>query len=150
MLHDLIFLLQPDEQSDDFCRVTKSWFEQIVTSTRNLHELCTQPFIEVVMPALQLLLVVSQQSWGRQFIVDTPGLLEWLLDREAACGVHKSTGSGASPECLRAKFDVAKVLNASPELGIAPELKNNLAEFVQQGPFYKRGLYEVATEAPGN
>lgn len=102
------------------------------------------------MPALQLLLVVSQQSWGRQFIVDAPGLMEWLLDREAACGVHKNTGSGANPECLRAKFDVAKVLNASPDLSIATELKSNLAEFVQQGPFFKRGIYEVATEAPGN
>lgn len=144
------FLLQSDEQSDDFCRLTRSWFEQVATSTRHLHELCSQPFIEVAMPAIQLLLVVSQQSWGRQCMVDTPGLIEWLLDREAACGVHKNTGSGGKPEVLRAKFDVAKVLNTNPDLAITPELKNNLAEFVQQGPFFKRGHYEVATEAPGN
>jgi Proteasome non-ATPase 26S subunit len=103
-----------------------------------------------VLPAIQLLLVVSQQPWGRQLVLETPGLIEWLLDREAACGVHKSTGSGGNPECLRAKFDVAKVLNASADVGVSADFKINLAEFVQQGPFFKRGLYEVATEAPGN
>ncbi|CAB3362884.1 Hypothetical predicted protein [Cloeon dipterum] len=145
-----LLYLKPDEQSNALCRLMSQWFEAIFTSVRRVHEKCAEPFPETVLPALQLLLVVSQQAWGRREMMATPGLFEWLLDREAACGVHKSTGSGGNPAVLRAKYDIVKVLNNSDDLELSPEQKDSLGEFVKQGPFFKRGMYEVATEAPGN
>ncbi|XP_059479925.1 26S proteasome non-ATPase regulatory subunit 5-like [Neocloeon triangulifer] len=145
-----LLFVKSEEQAGEICLLTKNWFENIFTSVRHVFEMCNEPFTETVLPALQLLLVISQQPWGENAMAETPGLLEWLINREAACGVHKGSGTGGNPDVLRAKHDIAKVLSYNPDLKVTPRQRTELADFVQQGPFFKRGLYEVATEAPGN
>ncbi|KAF4517947.1 hypothetical protein B566_EDAN005313 [Ephemera danica] len=101
------------EQSDDILEITKTWFLKCMESLKTLWTFAKEPYPSVGCTATQvfdtetanclqsvfsLMAVLSTLPWGRITIYETPGLLEWLMNRQAACGVHPSTGSGASPE----------------------------------------------------
>lgn len=97
-----------------------------------------QPFPELHLAGLKLLLSLSRSEWGQKKVQCVPGLVEYLLDRQTE---YNRKGK-------ELKFAIIHVLSVSPSTE-AVFGSPGLVKFkthVLEGPFYVEGKTSVAVE----
>ncbi|XP_050296589.1 26S proteasome non-ATPase regulatory subunit 5 [Anthonomus grandis grandis] len=93
------------------------------------------PFSELKLAGLGILKSLSEQHWGQEVIKNTPGLIEFLLDRNVE----------TDKDCKEAKFDIVRNLSRSHEVFDIHTLEK-FQQYVKEGPFYVQAVTEVAIE----
>lgn len=116
--------------------VSQKWFSALGENAMEniVLKYSKNPFSELRMGGLSIILSISNQIWGQEKIRDTPGLIEFLLDRSVE--THK--------ECKDLKYEIIKVLSSSTILDTLTVKR--LKAYVKEGAFYVQGVMEVAFE----
>lgn len=130
-------LLQTD--CDELSIVTRRWFDALSPEALpTLIATAKLPFVEMRFSALQLLGVLSSQSWGPKIICTWPGLLEFLLDR----------GVEFDKDCKVSKYNVVKALSLNPTTAsdVTGGVLTKLNQHVNEGPFYVSTELQTAFE----
>ncbi|XP_018572758.1 26S proteasome non-ATPase regulatory subunit 5 [Anoplophora glabripennis] len=128
-------LLAVEEQKNDIMQITRRWYglfgddpmEIILRYAKN-------PFSEIKLSGLGILRVIADQQWGQEEIRNTPGLVEFLLDRNIE----------TVKEGKEAKYEIVKVLSNSTVFD--QSTLKTFQDFVKEGPFYVHAVTEVAFE----
>uniref|UniRef100_A0A1B6GDM1 26S proteasome non-ATPase regulatory subunit 5 n=2 Tax=Cuerna arida TaxID=1464854 RepID=A0A1B6GDM1_9HEMI len=121
--------------------VVKRWFDLLGPTDQvmaKVGEMAQQPFPEIKLAVLMLLQVLAEQPWSQQYIHNTPGLLELLLDRNSDSTMLEKT----------ARFAVIKSLAESPtsEAVFGEEMVKYFQRFTKEGAVYVQLQTEVAIE----
>ncbi|XP_044745627.1 26S proteasome non-ATPase regulatory subunit 5 [Coccinella septempunctata] len=129
-------LLSTDENNLRVQFISQKWFSALGPNamTNIILKYAKNPFFELRIAGLSVINSISNQIWGQEVIQDTPGLIEFLLDRNVE--THK--------ESKDLKYEIVKVLSESSVLdsSTVKRLKN----YVKEGAFYVQGVMEVAFE----
>ncbi|KAI2651603.1 26S proteasome non-ATPase regulatory subunit 5 [Labeo rohita] len=134
-----LLTLPVEQQTDDLLLLTESWFNclssQPLLMIRNIS---TQPFPELHCSALRIFTAIGCQPWAQQLMIDTPGFVEWVMDR--------SVGKGK--EAKDCKFELVGALLSSSSaqeiFGAHNYLK--LKTYLREGPYYVNAVSSVTTE----
>lgn len=138
---ELLFRHEPEghESTPDnrICSITESWYTHLDRGPglKTLLGYLRNPFPDIKLAGLGVLKSVVDYPWGRAAVAETAGLLEYILDRSA----------DFNTEAFRAKFEVLNVLNRHND-GFSEAQQNDIKNYVARGPFYKKGITEVAVE----
>lgn len=92
------------------------------------------PFLDIRCAGLNLLQTLSEQLWGQQLIHNSPGLVEFFLDRRVE----------TAKESKEIKYEIVKSLSVSSIF--EENILETLQQYVKEGPFYVRAVTEVAIE----
>ncbi|CAG9765414.1 unnamed protein product [Ceutorhynchus assimilis] len=119
----------------DIAEITEKWFHLL---GKNPMEMITRyaknPFVDLRLAGIGIINALARQQWGQKAIRDTPGLIEYLLDRRLE----------TNKECKEAKFEVIRLLSGS--LLFDRHVQDKMTEFIKEGPFYVQIVTEVAVE----
>ncbi|KAK9954998.1 hypothetical protein ABG768_014906 [Culter alburnus] len=134
-----LLTLPAEQQTDDLLLLTESWFNCLSSQPMAmLRNISTQPFPELHCSALRIFTAIGCQPWGQQLMMDTPGFLEWVMDR--------SVGTGK--EAKDCKFELVGALLSSSSaqeiFGAHNYLK--LKTYLNEGPYYINAVSSVTTE----
>ncbi|XP_077050451.1 26S proteasome non-ATPase regulatory subunit 5 [Siphateles boraxobius] len=134
-----LITLPVEQQTDDLLLLTESWFNCLSSQPMGMiRNISTQPFPELHCSALRIFTAIGCQPWGQQLMMDTPGFLEWVMDR--------SVGKGK--EAKDCKFElVGSLLSSSSAqeiFGAHNYLK--LRTYMNEGPYYITAVSTVTTE----
>uniref|UniRef100_A0A8C1CFC4 26S proteasome non-ATPase regulatory subunit 5 n=1 Tax=Cyprinus carpio carpio TaxID=630221 RepID=A0A8C1CFC4_CYPCA len=134
-----LLTLPVEQQTDDLLLLTESWFNCLSSQPMlMIRNISTQPFPELYCCALRIFTAIGCQPWAQQLMMDTPGFVEWLMDR--------SVGTGK--EAKDCKFEVVgAVLSSSSAreiFGGHNYLK--LKTYLNEGPYYVNAVSSVITE----
>ncbi|KAL2100187.1 hypothetical protein ACEWY4_004581 [Coilia grayii] len=135
----LLLSLPGEDQTEDLCVLTESWFCSLSSQPMDMfRNISTQPFPELHCCALRVFTAIASQTWGQKMMVQTPGFLEWIVDRS----------SGVTKEGKDAKFKLVGALVSSPTtqelLGSQNALR--LRTYLREGPYYVSAVATVSTE----
>ncbi|CAL1545585.1 unnamed protein product [Lymnaea stagnalis] len=134
-----IIYLEEENQTDELLNITQRWFSTSMSDPFNtVWSIAQQPFLDLRVPAFQLLHNLAALPWGQRLMNNVPGFKEYLLDRSTE---HTKEGKDV-------KFELIKILAHSPT---APDIFGRpyhvkLTEYFNQGPFYVVAQSEVAME----
>ncbi|XP_043085865.1 26S proteasome non-ATPase regulatory subunit 5 isoform X2 [Puntigrus tetrazona] len=131
--------LPVEQQTDDLLLLTESWFHCLSSQPMlMIRNISTQPFPELHCGALRIFTAVGCQPWAQQLMMDTPGFVEWVMDR--------SVGTGK--EAKDCKFELVGALLSSSSakeiFGAHNYLK--LRTYLNEGPYYVNAVSSVTTE----
>uniref|UniRef100_A0A8C1Q1P3 26S proteasome non-ATPase regulatory subunit 5 n=1 Tax=Cyprinus carpio TaxID=7962 RepID=A0A8C1Q1P3_CYPCA len=134
-----LLTLPVEQQTDDLLLLTESWFNCLSSQPMlMIRNISTQPFPELYCCALRIFTAIGCQPWAQQLMMDTPGFVEWLMDR--------SVGTGK--EAKDCKFEVVGALLSSSSareiFGGHNYLK--LKTYLNEGPYYVNAVSSVITE----
>lgn len=128
-------LFKVTELNNQITTITQKWFtlvdEQPIYVFWNYAK---NPFFELREAGFGVLFAISGQIWGHELIKNTPGLVEFLLDRNIE---HNK-------ECKEAKYAIIELLTQSQTFDRTTS--NRLQNYVKEGPFYVQAVTEVAIE----
>ncbi|KAG5272950.1 hypothetical protein AALO_G00171070 [Alosa alosa] len=135
----LLLSLPAEEQTEDLCVLSETWFCAISSQPlETFRNISTQPFPELHCGALRVFTAIATQAWGQKMMIQTPGFLEWIVDRS----------SGMTKEAKDAKFELVGALASSPTtqevLGSNNALR--LRTYLREGPYYVTAVAAVSTE----
>ncbi|OQV12798.1 putative 26S proteasome non-ATPase regulatory subunit 5 [Hypsibius exemplaris] len=131
--------LTTPESDAELQSINQAWF---TTAGRGLFTALFQkvrnPFKDVKIPVMAVFRSLAEQRWGLEVFRAEPGFLEYLMNRK----------SETDKEIKELKFDVVKAVTESAALAEVLDSVTivRLREFVQDGPFYVPGEYQVASE----
>lgn len=135
----LILHVEKIKQNNRVLVLTKSWFDLLDDNPLSvIVDLCKQPFPDIRQSSMKVLLELATQPWGQEYIINCPGLLEFLVNRSAE----------SIKECKELKYGIIKNLKNSEYFD--SRTMQQLEKFVKEGPFYVDADVEVATESGGN
>uniref|UniRef100_A0A673MBA6 26S proteasome non-ATPase regulatory subunit 5 n=1 Tax=Sinocyclocheilus rhinocerous TaxID=307959 RepID=A0A673MBA6_9TELE len=134
-----LLMLPVEQQTDDLLLLTESWFNCLSSQPMlMIRNISTQPFPELHCSALRIFTAVGCQPWAQQLMMDTPGFVEWVMDR--------SVGTGK--EAKDCKFELVGALLSSSSaqeiFGAHNYLK--LKTYLNEGPYYINAVSSVITE----
>ncbi|XP_016325617.1 26S proteasome non-ATPase regulatory subunit 5-like [Sinocyclocheilus anshuiensis] len=134
-----LLTLPVEQQTDDLLLLTESWFNCLSSQPMlMIRNISTQPFPELHCSVLRIFTAVGCQPWAQQLMMDTPGFVEWVMDR--------SVGTGK--EAKDCKFELVGVLLSSSSaqeiFGAHNYLK--LKTYLNEGPYYINAVSSVITE----
>lgn len=90
-----------------------------------------QPFADVKEPAFRALQALANHAWGSTALLNTPGFLEWMLDRGSGGTDGKFTLAENVAFCIRDQ-------GSDPELEVASSaIKPTLLSFLREGRYFK-------------
>ncbi|VEN43507.1 unnamed protein product [Callosobruchus maculatus] len=128
-------LIRVTERKNDMLQITRKWYQSFGDEPMEIIlRYAKNPFSEIKLAGLGLLHAIANQQWGQEEIKNTPGLIEYLLDRNQE----------RIKEAKEVKYDIIKELSTSIIFDQNTLLR--LQEYVKEGPFYVRGVTEVAFE----
>jgi 26S proteasome non-ATPase regulatory subunit 5 len=128
-------LLQIEEPNNQIMAITKKWYSLIDDNpTDFIWNYAKNPFSELRLGGFGVLKAIAGQVWGQEAIRDTPGMLEFLLDRNVE----------TMKECKEAKYGIVELLANSEVFDHVATKK--LDKFIKEGPFYVQAVMEVAIE----
>lgn len=128
-------LLKCDELDNKIELITEKWFAYLGDNPiGNVQKYFENPFSEIRLAGFGVLKSIASQYWGQNLIKETPGLVEFLLDRTVE---HIK-------ECKEIKYEIVSVLAKS--YVFESNVLARLQRFVKEGPFYQQGILEVAVE----
>ncbi|XP_039287758.1 26S proteasome non-ATPase regulatory subunit 5 [Nilaparvata lugens] len=106
--------------------------------TLSFMNICHLPFAELRLAGFLILQKMSIQVWGQKHVLNCPGLIEFLMDRDVE----------PTLECKTSKFQIVEFLVGSntTETVFGEILYKRLVDFVRDGPCYVQALTEVAIE----
>ncbi|XP_060524269.1 26S proteasome non-ATPase regulatory subunit 5 [Cylas formicarius] len=128
-------LLHVSEHKDNIELTTKRWFHALGENPMEIVlRYAKNPFLELKLAGLGVLKAVAGQLWGQETIKNTPGLIEYLLDRSVE----------TAKECKEKKYEIIQSLALSPVFDHFTTERLN--SYVKQGPFYVQAVTEIAIE----
>ncbi|KAL3288064.1 hypothetical protein HHI36_002515 [Cryptolaemus montrouzieri] len=129
-------LLIANETNHHISLICRKWFFALGTNpmTEIVLKYSKNPFSELRLAGLNIIKSISNQVWGQEIIKDTPGLIEFLLDRNVE--THK--------DCKVVKYEIIKILSSSTLF--EQEVLKRLNLYVREGPFYVQGIMEITFE----
>lgn len=121
--------------------ITEKWYKYLDRGPglKTVLSYCRNPFADIKLAGFGVLKSVVEYTWGRAAIANTAGFLEYVLDR----------GADVNTEAFQAKFDVLQCLNKHNE-SFSEAQKTDIRDYVARGPFYKKGITEVAVAEDGH
>ncbi|CAH1967118.1 unnamed protein product [Acanthoscelides obtectus] len=134
-LNCLESLIRVAERKNDMLQITRKWYQAFGDEPMEvILRYAKNPFSEIKLAGLDLLHAVASHQWGQEEIKNTPGLIEYLLDRNQE----------RIKEAKELKYEIIKEMSTSILFDQNTLLR--LQEYVKEGPFYVRGVTEVAFE----
>ncbi|KAL1488433.1 hypothetical protein ABEB36_014906 [Hypothenemus hampei] len=119
----------------DIMQITEKWYRLLGTDPMEIiTKYAKNPFPELRLAGLGIVNSLASQPWGQDVIKNTPGLVEFLLDRSIE----------TNKECKEAKYEIVKLLSNSTIFD--RHIQERLENFVKEGPFYVQPVVEVAIE----
>ncbi|XP_017263021.1 26S proteasome non-ATPase regulatory subunit 5 [Kryptolebias marmoratus] len=134
-----LLTLQPDHQTEDLLSLTESWFQLLSNKPMDMiRSISTQPFPELHCGALRIFTAIANQPWGQKMMMNTPGFMEFVLDRS----------TGQTKEAKDAKFELVGSLAASSTAAEILGSQNyiRLKTYLREGPYYVTAVASVSTE----
>ncbi|KAI4502940.1 hypothetical protein M0802_001984 [Mischocyttarus mexicanus] len=126
------------EQDNRILSLTKSWFNALCDDPLELIvELSKQPFADIRSASLEVLATVASQAWGQEYIANSAGLIEFLLDRNIE----------TFKECKEMKYKVVQCLSEAESHIFEAGTLQKFKQFVNEGPFYVETYAEVGFES---
>lgn len=141
---ELLFRLEAEGEDGDnsspdnrICLITESWYKFLDRGPglKILMAYLRNPFPDIKLAGFGVLKSIVDYPWGQAAVADTAGLLEYILDR----------GADFNTEAFQAKFEILLVLNRFNG-DFSEAQQKEIKEYVAKGPFYKKGITEVAIE----
>ncbi|XP_075041763.1 26S proteasome non-ATPase regulatory subunit 5 [Mixophyes fleayi] len=134
-----LMFLPLDEHTDDLLAMSESWFKCLSPHPMELFQsMATQPFPELHCGALKVLTAVANQPWAQKMMIDSPGFIEYVIDRSV----------DPDKDSKDAKFELVKALVNSKTsmevLGNQHYLR--LRAYLREGPYYVKAVSTVAVE----
>ncbi|XP_077593317.1 26S proteasome non-ATPase regulatory subunit 5 [Stigmatopora nigra] len=134
-----LLTLQPEQQTEDLLALTETWF--CLLSKRpvdTIRDISTQPFPELHCGALRVFSAIAAQSWGQRMMVNTPGFMEFVLDRSTS----------RSKEAKDAKFELVGALLTSSTATDVLGSHNIIAlkSYQNEGPYHVSAVAAVDME----
>ncbi|XP_022921274.2 26S proteasome non-ATPase regulatory subunit 5 [Onthophagus taurus] len=134
-LHCLANFLNVNGSDRNVTETTRKWYGFMTENPMDwIMRYAKNPFNELKMGGLVVLGSLSKQYWGHEVMRNTPGLIEFLMDRNIE----------TIKECKVLKYDIVKKLAESPSFN--HEMQKSMKVFVNEGPFYVQGVTEIALE----
>ncbi|XP_056587330.1 26S proteasome non-ATPase regulatory subunit 5 [Triplophysa dalaica] len=134
-----LFTLPVEQQTDDLLLLTESWFtglsSQPMAMIRNVS---TQPFPELHCRALKIFTAIGCQPWGQRLMMDTPGFVEWVMDRSVGKGKEVKDCKFALVTSILSSSSTQEIFGAQNYL--------KLRIYVKEGPYYVHAMSTVCTE----
>lgn len=120
--------------------ITEQWYKYLDRGPglKTILGYCRNPFPDIKLAGFGVLKSVVEYSWGRAEMANTAGFLEYVLDR----------GADVKTEAFQAKFDVLRCLDKHNE-SFSEAQQMEIRDYVVRGPFYKKGITEVAVAEDG-
>lgn len=133
----LILEVKSDEQDNRILSLTKLWFDSLCDDPLDMIvSICRQPFTDIKTAGLKVLMEISSQVWGQEYISIHPGLVEFLLDRNIESCI----------ECKRAKYEIVRCLSQAEPNIFDWDTIRKFKQFVDEGPYFVNVNREVAIE----
>jgi 26S proteasome non-ATPase regulatory subunit 5 len=133
----LILDVKKAEQDNRILSLTKLWFDSLCDDPLGMIiAICRQPFADIRQASLEVLVVISYQVWGQEYISTYPGLVEFLLDRNIE----------SFKECKDVKYEVVKCLSQAEQNIFDADTMRKFKQFVNEGPYFVDVNTEVAIE----
>nr|XP_006640599.1 PREDICTED: 26S proteasome non-ATPase regulatory subunit 5 [Lepisosteus oculatus] len=135
----LLLTLPAEQQTEDLLGLTESWFNSLSSQPMEmLKSISTQPFPELHCSALKIFTGMASQPWGQKKMIDTPGFVEFIVDRS----------TGPDKESKDAKYELVKALVDSKTTA---EIFGNqhylrLRTYMREGPYYVTAVSSVTVE----
>lgn len=127
--------VSPNDQNNRVCSIVQKWFQYLhETPLLMIITYAQNPFLDIRCAGLNLLQTLSEQLWSQQLIHDSPGLVEFFLDRRVE----------TAKESKEIKYEIVKCLSVSSIF--EENILERLQQYVKEGPFYVRAVTEVAIE----
>lgn len=119
------------------CLITETWYKFLDRGPglKILMAYLRNPFPDIKLAGFGVLKSIVGYPWGQAAVADTAGLLEYILDR----------GADFNTEAFQAKFEILLVLNRFNG-DFSEAQQKEIKDYVAKGPFYKKGITEVAIE----
>ncbi|XP_051534216.1 26S proteasome non-ATPase regulatory subunit 5-like [Myxocyprinus asiaticus] len=134
-----LLTLPVEQQTDDLLLLTELWFKclssQPMVMIRNIS---MQPFSELHCSALRIFAAIACQPWGQQLMMDTPGFVEWVMDR--------SVGTGKEAKDCKYELVGALLSTSSIQEIFGSENYLKLKTYLREGPYYVNAVSSVTTE----
>ncbi|KAJ8973371.1 hypothetical protein NQ317_007184 [Molorchus minor] len=128
-------LLRVEDPKNDTMQITRRWFDLFGDDPMQvIVRYAKNPFSEIKLAGLGILHAIAEQQWGQEEIKNTPGLVEYLLDRNVE----------NIKDCKEAKYEIVKALAASSLFD--QTMATKFQSYVSEGPFYVQATTEVAYE----
>ena len=106
----------------------------------HMFSIIKQPFADKSEAAYRIIMNIADKSWGIQKLIDEPGLVEFLLDRNVA----------VSKQAKEIRYTLIKTMVDNPRSSdgsvVPADLLIRFRRYVNEGPFYVEALTEVALE----
>lgn len=117
--------------------ITEGWYKFLDKGPglKVLMSYCRNPFPDIKLAGFGVIKSIADYSWGRAAISETAGLIEYLLDR----------GADFNTEAFQAKYDILLCLNVQNN-ELSEGQRAEVKDYVAKGPFYKKGITDVAME----
>ncbi|XP_039287755.1 26S proteasome non-ATPase regulatory subunit 5 [Nilaparvata lugens] len=132
--------LEVIDQTSELLQLTEKWYLSLsdANPTLSFMNICHLPFAELRLAGFLILQKMSIQVWGQKHVLNCPGLIEFLMDRDVE----------PTLECKTSKFQIVEFLVGSntTETVFGEILYKRLVDFVRDGPCYVQALTEVAIE----
>jgi 26S proteasome non-ATPase regulatory subunit 5 len=135
-LHNL-FDVEGNTCDNQVTCITQSWYDCLADSQEHLNFImtyCKNPFPDIRVAALGLLKAVCTHKWGQEYMKNSGGFIEYLLDRKVDFDIN----------AIQEKYEVVKVLAVSTVFDAQQIVE--LRKYVADGAFYKETITEVAIE----
>lgn len=123
-------------QNNQVSSLTQSWYDQL-SSAKDLNfllQFTKNAFPDIKIAGLKLLKSVVNYRWGQEYLSQTAGFIEILLDRKIEFDKH----------VIHEKFEINKILSESSIFD--RDTVNQLKKYVGEGVFYVETIHEVAVE----
>ncbi|KAK6481060.1 26S proteasome non-ATPase regulatory subunit 5-like [Huso huso] len=135
----LLLTLPAEQQTEDLLGMTESWFNSFSNQPLELFKnISCQPFPELHCSALKVFTAIASQAWGQKMMIDTPGFVEYIVDRSAQ----------PDKESKDAKYEIVNTLvNSKSTAGIFGNQQYlRLRTYLREGPYYVKAVSSVAVE----
>ncbi|KAL6448105.1 hypothetical protein ACFW04_000261 [Cataglyphis niger] len=127
----LILEVKSNEQDNRILSLTKLWFDSLCDDPLDMIvSICRQPFEDIKTAGMKVLMQISSQVWGQEYISIHPGLVEFLLDRNIE----------SSRECICIKYEIVKCLSQAEPNIFDWDTIRKFKQFVDEGRYCRRSV----------
>ncbi|KAF5284088.1 hypothetical protein FQA39_LY17137 [Lamprigera yunnana] len=129
-------LFKIEDFESKITNLVRKWYYSMGSDSMSwlYNNFANNPFNEIRVAALGVLFSLSNHNWAQEMFKNTPGFVEFLLDRRAE----------NFKECKEYKYAIVK--NLSGSVVFDQNTQKRFQEYIKEGPFYVQAVTEVAIE----
>lgn len=115
--------------------ITQNWYKSLSDNPMDrLISIVNNPFGDIRAAGLGVLQSIAQHMWGHEIIRNTPGCVEFLLNRSVE----------SIKECKELKYGIVQLLSNS--LAFDKRTLNRFQTFIREGAFFVQPIVEIEVE----